>query len=85
MNINEIIGRALLDLPDRYVDERGPDMLCIDGEWKYETIGAAVVKALGEAGYAILPVQKAGGPCSVCGQPAGIACLRDDCGSKLVR
>jgi hypothetical protein len=62
-DINEIIGRALLALEtpegcegmamDSGWDERGRIML--DGAWLYTDIGAAVVKALGEAGYAVAP------------------------------
>jgi len=67
-DINEIIGRALF--------ENSPDTNSTAEQ------AAAVVKALGEAGYKIVE-DNAGPACTVCGAAAGLACNRQDCGALI--
>lgn len=58
-DINEIIGRALLTFKneDDYplVQETGTGEFFMEGSIPFADIGAAVVKALNDAGYAVKP------------------------------
>jgi hypothetical protein len=56
--VEEIIGRALGGL-DGYHVRLLPDGIELDGEWTFDEIGAAVVKALGAAGYKIVTTDDA--------------------------